>query len=62
MSILCVSFCRQKVLADIEKTLTGGVDASNDTFILMSASVYLLEEVYFHVLYIYIYHIQANCF
>lgn len=33
------------MLSDIDKKLTGGVDASNDTFILMSSSVYMLEEV-----------------
>lgn len=35
---------RQKVLSQIEQILNSGVDASNDTFILMSSSVYLLEE------------------
>ena len=36
---------REKVLSDIERKVSSGVDASNDTFILMSAAVYLLEEV-----------------
>ncbi len=46
MGVVRVGINRDKVLADIEKKLSGGVDASNDTFILMSSSVYLLEEVW----------------
>lgn len=33
------------MLSEIERILNSGIDASNDTFILIAASVYLLEEV-----------------
>ncbi len=36
---------REAILKDIEGKLTSGVDASNDTFLLMAASVYYHEQV-----------------
>ena len=37
--------CREAILKRIESKLTSGVDASNDTFILMAASIYMHEQV-----------------
>lgn len=40
-----MSKLREKVVADIDAMLSSGVDASNDTFIIMAASIYILEGV-----------------
>lgn len=37
--------CREAILKQVEGKLTSGVDASNDTFILMAASIYYHEQV-----------------
>ena len=37
--------CRSKVLSEVDKAINSGVDADNDTFVLVAASIYLLEEV-----------------
>ena len=37
--------CRESILKQVESKLTSGVDASNDTFILMAASIYYHEQV-----------------
>ena len=36
---------RESIVKQIEGKLTSGVDAGNDTFILMAASVYYHEQV-----------------
>ena len=38
---------REAILKDLDQQLTSGIDASNDTFMIMAASVYLHEEVHF---------------
>ncbi|XP_011408997.1 PREDICTED: coatomer subunit epsilon-like, partial [Amphimedon queenslandica] len=35
---------RAKVVSDLDKTVNSGVDADNDTFVIVAASIYLLEE------------------
>ena len=36
---------RDEVLKDLDKKLTSGVDADNDTFIIVASSIYYNEEV-----------------
>ena len=38
---------REAILKDLDQQLTSGIDASDDTFMIMAASVYLHEEVHF---------------
>jgi hypothetical protein len=40
-----VHYYRNRVLSEIDKSLTSGVDADNDTFMLIASSIYLLEKV-----------------
>lgn len=43
LSTTCVY--REGIVKEIEGKLTSGVEASNDTFLLMAASVYYHEQV-----------------
>lgn len=40
-----LSLSRDSILTTIDKKLTSGLDANNDTFILMAASMYLHQQV-----------------
>ena len=42
---VCVCVYRDEVLKDLDKKLTSGVDADNDTFIIVASSIYYNEEV-----------------
>ena len=49
-------------MADIDSMLSSGVDASNDTFIIMAASIYILEGVSMsHHLMLYSSHLETRC-
>lgn len=37
--------CRDMIVKQVESKLSSGVEASNDTFILMGASIYLHQQV-----------------
>lgn len=40
---LVVFFCRDAIVADLDKKMAKSVDAANTTFLLMAASIYYQE-------------------